>query len=445
MIAFYALATLITLGAVFGVIHPLFRRTSSTQVSSEHLNAAIYQDQINALARDLAQGDITQADHDSTLIELKCRLLEDTSPEAHPAPLRQRSGRYTAGAIACCISLSGSGLYYALGNPAAIAPEITQKANADQMGQMIDTLAQRLKEQPDNPRGWAMLARSHKVMGNMLEAQAAFVHAGALVDSDPDLLVDYAEVLATLADYQFEGRPRDMIRRALQLDPQHATGLMLSGMAAFRQSDYRGAISEWEKLKAQLEPGSPDSQQVDAALAEAQRKINHSGEPTVVQPDQLVRQANGQSTSPEKINQMVNRLAERLKKTPNDQEGWARLALAYKVQDRLTESEAAYIRAGSVVNGDPNLLAQYADLLATKANGQLEGKPLALINQALILNPKHPIALMMAGTAAFQRRDFAEAVSYWEQASGVLPADSADAALVQSELAKAKRRLQSGN
>src|SRR5450830_1382274 len=144
--------------------------------------------------------------------------------------------------------------------------------------------------------------------------------------------------------------------------------------------------------------------------------------------------------TPEKINQMVDRLAERLKANPDDLTGWARLARAYKVQGRLAEAEQAYVKAGKLVDSDPDLLTQFADLLATRAGNKIEGRPLALVNKALALNPKHPTALMMAGTAAYRRADYAQAVSHWEKVLAVLPPGSSDATQVKAEIADARTK-----
>ena len=139
------------------------------------------------------------------------------------------------------------------------------------------------------------------------------------------------------------------------------------------------------------------------------------------------------------INQMVDRLAARQKANPDDLPGWVRLAHAYKVQGRLADAEQAYAKAGKLVDSDPDLLTQYADVLATRAD-KIEGRPLALVNKALALDPKHPTALMMAGTAAYRRADYAQAVAHWEKVLTVLPPGSSDATQVQAEITDARTK-----
>jgi cytochrome c-type biogenesis protein CcmH len=77
-----------------------------------------------------------------------------------------------------------------------------------------------------------------------------------------------------------------------------------------------------------------------------------------------------------------------------------------------------------VIQDDPQLLADYADALAVVNGNDLTGKPEELANQALKLDPHHTKALLLAATAAFNRKDYKVAISHWEQLQQDLPADS---------------------
>lgn len=449
MTAFIATTALLTLLVLAWVLRPLLKPTPKTGVSSQRLNADIYRDQLQALERDLARAAISPADFEATRDELQLRLLDDTE---EPDTIHQASStpfwtaRRTAAIISLLFPLGAAGTYWWLGTPGAIDPVATQKMNDDKIVQMVESLAAKLKANPDNPKGWAMLARSYKVLGKFAEAEQAFEKAGPVVNSDPDLLVDYADLLAVRAGKLIEGRPLDLVNKALALDPRHPMGLMMSGVAAYRRADFALATAQWEKLLAVLEPGSPDALQIEADIADARTK---AGLPTAAKARSSDSQAGMQSPvdvaaagpmTPEKINQMVERLAARLQSNPDDLAGWAKLARAYKVQGRLAEAEQAYAKAGKLIDTDPNLLTQYADLLAVRAGNKLEGRPLALVKKALALDPKHPMALMMAGSAAYRRADYAQAVVHWEKVLTVLDPDSSDATQVISEIADARAK-----
>jgi cytochrome c-type biogenesis protein CcmH len=454
MTVFIAIAVLLTLLVLAWLVRPLLWPANRAGVSAQRLNASIYRDQLEALDRDLARGVISAADCEASRDELQMRLLDDTAEPAATAPARAGTGFWTGGRTAVLLvlllPLCAGGMYWWLGTPAAIDPVATQKANQDQVARMVDALAARLKANPDNPKGWAMLARSYKVMGKFAEAEEAFVKAGDLVNTEPDLLVDYADLLAVRANNNIEGKPLELVNKALALNPQHPMGLMMSGVAAYRRSDFKLAVAQWEKLLAVLDPESPDAQQVEADIADARAKAglpaaktgpragpgsagSEAGKLPPVDP------AVAAGMTPEKINQMVDALAARLKANPDDLAGWVRLARAYKVQGRLAEAEEAFAKAGKLVDTDPDLLTQYADLLAMRTNS-LEGRPLALVNKALALNPKHPMALMLAGSAAFRRADYKQAIAYWETVLTVLPPESQDAAQVKTEIADARSK-----
>lgn len=433
MTVFITIALLLTVLALAWLVRPLLWPATRAGVSSQRLNASIYRDQLEALERDVTRGVLTAADFEASRDELQLRLLDDTE---EPAVVQQTgnasfwTSRRTAAMIALLLPLGAAGMYWWLGTPAAIDPVATQKASNDQVATMVDMLAARLKANPDNPKGWAMLARSYKVMGRFTEAEQAFLKAGDLVNTEPDLLVDYADLLAVRASNNIEGKPLELVNKALALNPQHPMGLMMSGVAAYRRSDFALAVKQWEKLLTVLDPGSPDAQQVEADIADARAK---AGLPAAA------KAAPAPGAKPEKINQMIDSLAAQLKTNPDDLAGWVRLARAYKVQGRLPEAEQAFGKAGKLVDGDPDLLTQYADLLAMRSNS-LEGRPLALVNKALALNPKHPVALMLAGTAAYRRADYVQAVAHWEKVLTVLPPGSPDAKQVEAEIADARAK-----
>ena len=453
MIVFIAIAALLTLLVVAWVVRPLMRPAKQSGISSQRLNASIYRDQLQALDRDLSNGTITPADYEATQDELQLRMLDDTeesAPLVHNAPSQFLSARVTAVAIAAVLTLGSGGMYWWLGTPAAIDPVASQKMDNAKIENMVAGLAERLKANPDNPKGWAMLARSYKAMGRLQEAETAYIKAGAVVETDPDLLADYADLLAVRADGSLEGRPLVLINKALALDPHHPMGLMMSGVAAYRRNDYSAAVAHWEKLLLVLEPGSPDAQQIEADIADARAKAGMTSSARATKTQAMtgtdagklppVDAATAGPMTPEKINQMIERLAERLKTNPQDLEGWVRLARAYKVQKRLPEAEQAYAKAGKFVDSNPDLLTQYADVLAMRADNNLEGRPLALVKKALALDPKHPTALMMAGSAAFKRANYAEAVAHWEKVLTVLEPGSSDATQVAAEIADARAK-----
>ncbi len=125
------------------------------------------------------------------------------------------------------------------------------------------------------------------------------------------------------------------------------------------------------------------------------------------------------------IEPLLNSLKSKLEQNPGDGTGWALLARSYVEIRRHAEAVSAYEKAVKATPDDPQLLADYADALAVVNGHSLAGKPEALANQALKLDPHHPKALMLAASAAFDRKDYKQAISLWERLQKDLPADSA--------------------
>ncbi|MDD5028974.1 MAG: c-type cytochrome biogenesis protein CcmI [Rhodoferax sp.] len=446
MNAFIAIAVLMTLLVIAWLAYALLGTQTSNGVSSERLNAEIHRDQLKALENDLTRGVISQQDFETTRDELQLRLLDDT--QSFEAATSAGHGslwtpKRTSIAIAVTMPFLAMAFYWQLGAPGAINPVAANRFEDPQVKQMVETLEAKLKANPNNPQGWAMLARSYKVMGRMDEAERTFMKVGNAINTDADLMVELADLLAVKANNNIEGKPLELVNKALQINSKHPMGLMMSGVAAFRRSDFKMAIGEWEKLLAVLEPGSPDAQQVQANIDDArtQAGIPVTGAATDSTKLPPVSAQAAANVGPDMVNQMVDRLAARLKDSPNDTAGWAQLAHAYKVQGRLQDASQAYAKTGKLLDTDVEVILQYADVLAMMANNSLSGKPLELIQKALKIDPKNAMALMLAGQASYKAANYQQAIGYWERVLAVLPVNSPDVPQVQAEITDAKAKI----
>ena len=145
---------------------------------------------------------------------------------------------------------------------------------------MVEGLAKKLESDPDNLQGWAMLARSYKMLGRNAEAEQAFVRAGVFLDNDAQLLAIYAELAASNANGDFGGKPTQLIEKALRVDPTNAMAQWLAGAAAFRSNQFDAAIRIWERLTPQVEPDSEDSRMLQESLAAAYAAIGKTAPQT---------------------------------------------------------------------------------------------------------------------------------------------------------------------
>ncbi|BAN28106.1 tetratricopeptide repeat protein [Caballeronia insecticola] len=119
--------------------------------------------------------------------------------------------------------------------------------------------------------------------------------------------------------------------------------------------------------------------------------------------------------SPGSMQAVVSRLAARLQRTPDDAQGWAMLARSYMALDRPGDATQAYRRAVALNPRDAELLADYADAMASANAGDLNGAALGVVESALALDAKQPKALALAASAAIDRRDYDGAIRFWER------------------------------
>jgi len=142
--------------------------------------------------------------------------------------------------------------------------------------------------------------------------------------------------------------------------------------------------------------------------------------------------------SEQQFEALVTRLAARLKENPEDAEGWMMLGRSYAVLGRFSESAEAYAKAAARMPRDAQLLADYADALAMAQGRSLRGEPEKILARALAIDPLNVKALMLAGTAAFNRNDYSGAIRRWERILDAVPGESEMAQRVHASIAEAR-------
>lgn len=229
-----------------------------------------------------------------------------------------------------------------------------------------------------------------------------------------------------------------------ELERERAEGALGEGDFDQAQRELRHRLLAEVEAAPEAMPGSKSGCSRGAALAlilflplAAGLGYRMLGAPEALNP--LATAAPGKVT-PQQIETMIGALAERLKANPDDLQGWLMLGRSYVMTGRLAAAVEAYGKAEPAMEGNADLLAGYADLLASQNGGRLDGKPMALIGKALRIDPDHVQALWLAGTAAFNNHAYADAVVFWERAAKVLPPESEDARSIDAGIAEAKRR-----
>ncbi len=280
MITFYLAAAALVGAALALLLSPWWRTSRRTagavpggaaaDNSLPALNTAIHRDRLAELERDHRNGTLSAADLAEAREELQRQLLDDTA--AAEVAVADGFSRKGGIAIALLLPLVAVALYALLGSPSTVLPEEvqTQRATAE-MEQLVAKLAARLEQNPDNPQGWAMLARSYKSLGRWDDAERAFGRIGPDLDRNAELLAEFAEMLIQ-KNQGFAERPRKLIQQALRVEPTNMLALFLGGGDAFASGRYAEAAALWERLLPQLQPGSEDARMVESSIAKARER-----------------------------------------------------------------------------------------------------------------------------------------------------------------------------
>lgn len=149
----------------------------------------------------------------------------------------------------------------------AAAAEMTADERQEMIRGMVEGLAARLEENPDDLAGWHRLARSYEVLGETAKATEALRRAHELAPEDLATLRAYARALSGTAGP--EAPPPAAIAlyaRILALAPDDGPALWFTGLAAAERGDAATARARWERLLALLAPGSDEHQAIQTAL-----------------------------------------------------------------------------------------------------------------------------------------------------------------------------------
>ena len=286
MVWFTLFAALLVVLVFLFLLPPLLRqpRVAAEADSRKASNVAIFRTHLAELDLERQGGELSEAAYEQAHQELRRRLLDEVADDpagAQTFPPGSPS-RKMALVVALLLPLLALAGYWNLGNARALDPVAAmspEKLTPEQIAGMVGKLAQRLADNPDDAEGWLMLARSYRSMGQPEKAADAYSKAGAVVFESPDVLTDYADLLAMLNGGSLNGKPMELINKALHLDPDHVVALWLAGTAAFNSKEFSNAVIFWERALKTLEPDSEDAKMLSEGVAEAKKRAGFKADP----------------------------------------------------------------------------------------------------------------------------------------------------------------------
>lgn len=232
----------------------------------------LYQAQLAELKLERSGGRLSETDHAQAVEELQRRLLSELDRPRASVAWRQSPWlrRGSALLLAVLLPVAAFALYLQVGDPKAAAQLAQEQPDAHgdgvgdtQVQAMVDGLARRLEEQPQNLPGWVMLARSYETLELFDAAAQAYRRAlqeaqRSAMDEEVQarLWADLADALASAQGGDLDGEAGKAIKQALMLQPDQPKALALAGSAAVRHGKLDEAQKNWQALLRQLEPGS---------------------------------------------------------------------------------------------------------------------------------------------------------------------------------------------
>ena len=262
MTVFWLAATVMLLIAVACVVWPLLRRGPLSDLDQDELNLGLARERLQEWRTALEKEEISEAEFDNLRSELEDTLLLELGSEG-PIETKHQPRAYLAITLAVLLPIAVIGLYLQIGTPTALLSENLVDPSTARQGAalepsvppvdvMLAQLQTRLANNPDDERGWSILAHAMMSLKRYPEAVQAYEAWLRLVGNHPEVLVRYADALAMAAGGNFGGRPTGLLEEALATDPLQPHGLWLSGIAARERGDLKQALIYWYRLEPLL-------------------------------------------------------------------------------------------------------------------------------------------------------------------------------------------------
>jgi cytochrome c-type biogenesis protein CcmH len=356
---------LMTAAAVFAVLWPLGRGQRQRAGNA----VEVYRDQLQEIERDRSAGRLSDTDAESAKIEISRRLLAAADAddgiagrgEVRPSLWGRRAAALAALIVLPCVA---AGLYIALGSPQLPGEPLALRARNAEPNGSIETLVSQveshLEKNPNDGRGWEVLAPVYLRLGRFDDAVKARTLALDLGGETADRRADLGEAQVAAANGVVTANAKESFDRAAALDPQQVKARFYLGLAAEQDGKRDLAAELWRGILA----GSPAGAPWAGAVREALARIG-AGVPSTPGPssDDMAAAA---TMTPEQRNEMISgmvtRLAERLKTEGNDVDGWLRLVRAYMVLGDRDRARNATTEARRALAAEPEKVKRVDEL-----------------------------------------------------------------------------------
>ena len=288
MTLFLLSASSLLLISIIVIIRTLMNKNNE-KINSNQNSMDIYNQKLNEINFDIENHLITKNEANNAIEELEYSLIKDNkNTDILDSKLyfsNLESKKTISIILLLVIPVFVISVYSFIGAPNSIEKLVlvsdlkNTKSDSEKLvsvEQMLKRVERRLLDDPNNSDDWLMLANSYVVLKRYPEAIRALENLYRLKGDDPSLLFRYADVLAMANSGIFAGKPSELIKKALQLDPQNTMGLWLAGLVAYEEGEVKKAINYWENVLPKLEIGSEEEKNIRKYIQFAKENNNIS-------------------------------------------------------------------------------------------------------------------------------------------------------------------------
>ncbi|MGB4812511.1 MAG: c-type cytochrome biogenesis protein CcmI [Methylophilaceae bacterium] len=299
MLVFWLVVVVLILVSLGFILPSLLKPKAYKATDAQDEKRAIFSQQFDEIEQDKRNGVLDATQFQVAKSELERRMLDEIGGSAVVIGLTKPD--YTlAIVLTVLLPVLSILIYLKIGHPAAVtipvlAPnavsslsEIERSAANGDVEPLLNALKTKLDEHPENGEGWALLARTYAKLNRHAEAVDAFEKATQAIKDNSQLYADYADALGMANGRSLDGKPKDLINKALALDPNNTKALMLAGSAAYDDKNFKQAIQHWEHLQKVLPADSDLLPDIKAALSETYQLV---GESPLVAPAQTLKES----------------------------------------------------------------------------------------------------------------------------------------------------------
>lgn len=337
---FWVSAALLTIACAAAALLPLMRMEARSEAPASH-DLEVYKDQLAEIARDQEAGVISATELESARTEVARRVLRASS-EAKDTSARPsvQLGRTSALAIAALLPILSWGAYSMLGAPGLSDQPIAfrQTIADDSLESLVAKAEAHLAKNPDDGRGWDVLAPIYARMGRYPEAVKAYARAIALNQTSASRESGLGEALTGAAGGQVTAEAKSAFERALALDAKEPKAQLFVAMSMAQQGKTAEARAALEAQLASSPADAPWRPVVERALASLEKSAagKIAKGPSQDQVDAAAQMSGGDRTA--MIETMVAGLADRLKTNPDNLSDWQKLIRSYLVLGKKDEA-----------------------------------------------------------------------------------------------------------